>query len=54
MAKADLDLATRGRRYKAQKAEKWAFWLYLGDTNTVRALNRWSRTTGSMIGYPRG
>ena len=46
-------MATRGRRYKARKAEKWAFWPSWGDFEAIGAQNRWSRTPRSMIRFAR-
>ena len=43
--------AARGSSYGAQKAEKWAFWPFLRDFESVRAPNRCSGTPRSMIGY---
>ena len=52
MAKPDLDLATRGASYKAQKAEKWVFWPFLRDFKAVRTPYRCSRTPMSIKSYP--
>ena len=43
--------ATSGLSYWARKAEKWAFWPFLRDFESVRAPNRCSGTPRSMIGY---